>query len=406
MRSALRQRTPLMATKATCIAHLPFTRANRRARRAHAEILQLRMRPRPVPFRAFVRTRVVLSCADRPPRAGHRPRRRRCRPGPPAGRPSRRPAPGVDLRPHAQRAPGATSCPRGPRRTGARAPAGRRECRARTPRPASRARTRTSCRSPSRARRAAGGRARSTPSAEQPRDRDRVVGLVQQARGGAAGDVRAQADPHAPVHEAPDREHRVREVGVAQRAVGDPGAAVPDQQRVVVGHVVGVREDRAGPQQPEGVQRRAVGRAEPLEGVPVRPVRLRAVGLHERPGGGGELAEPPQQVVRAGRGEARRDDRPDEATPGVDGRDLVDGPRAGGDARRRRVVAVPPGRAVGMVHGHPADEARWPASTAARASAVVASTSIVAKYVAVVVPWRRSVSTMSAHTGRANDGSA
>jgi hypothetical protein len=51
-------------------------------------------------------------------------------------------------------------------------------------------------------------------------------------------------------------------------------------------------------------------------------------------------------------------------------------------------------------------KARWPASAVARASAEVAAPSIVAKYVAVVVPWRRSVATMSVHTGRANDWSA
>ena len=138
--------------------------------------------------------------------------------------------------------------------------------------------------------------------------------------------------------------------------MGDAGAAIPDPRGVLVGHVVRVGEDRSRPEQPEGVERRRVRGAESLERMTVGPVRLRSMGLDERPGRRGERAEPAQQPVRAGRGEARGDDRPDESPAGIDGVDRVDGPGAGTDAVVRRRIAIPGGRAFGVVHRHPAHE--------------------------------------------------
>ena len=101
----------------------------------------------------------------------------------------------------------------------------------------------------------------------------------------------------------------------------------------------------------------------------MRPVGLRTVGLHEHAGGGRELAEAPQQLVRAGRGEPRGDDRLHEPPPRVDGRiSSID----------RALAATPSAAEWSRYHsGVPSGwsiatrptNARWPASTATRANA-------------------------------------
>ena len=76
------------------------------------------------------------------------------------------------------------------------------------------------------------------------------------------------------------REHRVREIQVRERAMGDSGAGSPDELHVVAGDEIRMREDGVGAQQAEVAQPSSVRPAETVEHEGVFPVAFRAVGLH------------------------------------------------------------------------------------------------------------------------------
>ena len=341
-------------------------------------------------------------------RAVRSPTRRRCRPGSRAGRPSRRSARGsrwsgntrsdprrdvVSTRIASNRRPG-SSRPTGAPRTSA------------PPSVASQKAKVVSIAEPGTPRPAA-GLARSTPSA---RSRDTVTASwAWWSRLGDAppDDVRPEADPDAAVHEMPDRQHGVREVGVAQRAVRDAGAAIPDQRRVSRRS----RGSRGPARSPAAAGRRrraprcrscrsARGHARAPSRTP-SSASARACRVDAASSPSPRSSSSVQAGVNRGVTIGRTRPRPASmaSISSID-RALASMPAAADGSRYHS--GVPSGWSIAT---RPTN-ARCPASAAVRARADVAATSTVAKYTAVVVPWRSRLSTRSLPHGRANSRSA
>jgi hypothetical protein len=118
---------------------------------------------------------------------------------------------------------------------------------------------------------------------ESARSDHRVSGVIQDRWTGATGNVRPQADMHALLEDFAQWKHRIREINVGERAMGNAGATRTDQCDIVVADKVAMGKDGTPGQQPESVQRRGVRATIAIQHKTVLPVALGAMCLDVTP---------------------------------------------------------------------------------------------------------------------------